>query len=60
MSAPGEGTKRKKRRTLDDIIEDEVKALSVNDRFLPDEYRRLRKAGRDPRTIGYDECHVWR
>lgn len=45
---------------LDKQIAAEIAGKKGDSTFLPDEWRRLRKAGLKPSEIDYDNCHVWR
>lgn len=45
---------------LDKQIAAEIAGKSDDNTFLPDEWLRWRKDGREPSEIDYDMCHVWR
>lgn len=49
------------RKKLTARIDREIKSFFKNDpTFLPDEYRKLRLAGKKRKDIDYDMCHYFR
>jgi hypothetical protein len=48
------------RRRLNKKIDNEIKKHKGDPTFLPDEYRKLRLAGRKQKDIDYDSCHIFR